>query len=432
MMKQLVQGVCGGIRWLDTKDMAQYLASRAVSEGFPASKIQRKALGAQRCSNRKGSRRRTAPPSCNTLVPSPNQLLPTEQRRLLSYDVLDCTLGSGYHAGAVLENGRPYTRVVALDCDVTATKTARGLSSKFGGERFRFYNSRMSEAKSMFGEKAFDAIIIDPGPSVSQLENPERGFLLDEESDHCFDMRYSSEFGMGALEYINSASQHTLANALRSCRILTPEQSMKLARAIRVNRPFRGSTKIFEVVQIAGNELPEEGWASQSSRRKTPMSWKFLVSLRCIVNREMDELRQTLHDSILILRDNGRAVVFTRLQWEEELLKSMVAEHPHAQLSYFIKIDCPQVQEHGHSRHTIMWVVTKVKGSSFALKNSTTLTEDKVQESSVRWMGGMFAGQTHGFPAHNFSFESMDEKEWRVKRRNEAPPEFDWDDENVR
>lgn len=455
MMKQLFQGVCGGVRWLETKNLAEYIAKRAVEDGYPSTKAQRKALSAKtplaiasNASPKAASRVRSRKPPKPTVAAasSPGLVLANslalsssgavvpraKQRRLVSFDVLDCTFGGGYHTGAVLENGRPYTRVVALDTDPDARENAKEIAREFGSDRFRFYCNRMSEIRAMFGERAFDAIMIDPGPSFTQLEDPERGFLLDSEHSHQCDMRYSCTSGVSALEYLNTVPQHTLASALSAYGLLTPQQSMKMARAIRVGRPFQGSLKLIDAVEEAGNELPEEGWLGQSSQRRFPMSWKFFTSLRGIVNNEKQELQESLRQAFLVLRDGGRLVVFTRLRWEEDLVKDAIAAHPHALLTYTESIEFDQVAEHGHSRHTKMWVSTRVKESAFVLKNAAELTAEKVRESAVRWMGGMFAGQTHGFPAHNFTFEHMEAKEWRTKQRNEAPLPFDHDDEETR
>lgn len=472
MSKQLLQGVCGGLRWLDAKNLAEYMAKRAIEDGFPSTKKQQKALSAQPLSRsipkvRKSRLQRKAtrlPPvdsaapnlstnasgfsssirtraDADAIVPSLSDAVVsspspagelvtvTKQKRLVSYDVLDCTFGTGFHTGVVLENGKPYTRVVAMDCDLDTTTSAREIVEEFGSHRFRFYARPMSEAKGMFGERAFDAVIIDPGPSLTQLENPERGFLLDDESDHSLDMRYGPNHGLGALEYLNTVPQNALSAALASYELLTPEQSMKLARAVRKGRPFAASRRVLEVVEEAGNDLPEEGWMAQDSRRKAPMSWKFVTSLRCIVNNERYELSEALQNALLLLRDDGRLVAFSRLPWEEKLISSTIEQHPHALLSYSEAVAIDDVQEHGHSRHTKLWVATRTKQSSYLLKNSSSLTEDTVKESAMRWMGGLFAGQTHGFPAHNFTFENKDTKDRKIDRSNRSPLPFDWDDD---
>lgn len=465
MPKQLLQGVCGGLRWLESKSLAEFLAKRAIEEGFPCTKKQQRIFDARPPSSRPALRKSRLHQKCparrsggdvqrtegsleaprttgasDALVSSGaalalnssafDALVPLAKRkRLVSYDVLDCTFGSGFHTGVVLENGRPYTRVVAMDCDVEATVSAREIVDEFGADRFRFYARPMSEAKAMFGERSFDAVMIDPGPSLTQLENPERGFLLDDESDHALDMRYGPTHGLGALEYLNTVPQHALSGALASYELLTPQQSMKLARAIRQRRPFDGAQRVLEAVEEAGNELPEEGWGTQGSRRKTSMSWNFMTSLRCIVNHERHELSEALQNALLLLRTDGRLAVFSRLPWEEKLISTTISQHPHALLSYSEAIPIEDVQEHGHSRHTKMWIVTRTQSSSYVLKNSQTLTEEAVQESSTRWMSGLFAGQTFGFPANNFTFENKDGKDWAAVRRNKNSPPFDSDDD---
>ncbi|CAG9574354.1 S-adenosyl-methyltransferase mraW-like protein [Leishmania major strain Friedlin] len=465
MPKQLLQSVCGGLRWLESKSLAEFLAKRAIEEGFPCTKKQQRIFDARPPSSRPALRKSRLHKKCparrsggdvqrtegsleaprttgasGALVSSGaalalnssafDALVPLAKRkRLVSYDVLDCTFGSGFHTGVVLENGRPYTRVVAMDCDVEATVSAREIVDEFGADRFRFYARPMSEAKAMFGERSFDAVMIDPGPSSTQLENPERGFLLNDESDHALDMRYGPTHGLGALEYLNTVPQHALSGALASYELLTPQQSMKLARAIRQRRPFDGAQRVLEAVEEAGNELPEEGWGTQGSRRKTSMSWNFMTSLRCIVNHERHELSEALQNALLLLRTDGRLVVFSRLPWEEKLISTTISQHPHALLSYSEAIPIEDVQEHGHSRHTKMWIVTRTQGSSYVLKNSQTLTGEAVQESSMRWMSGLFAGQTFGFPANNFTFENKDGKDWAAVRRNKNSPPFDSDDD---
>ncbi|KEG09409.1 putative S-adenosyl-methyltransferase mraW-like protein [Trypanosoma grayi] len=435
MMKPLFQGVCGGLRWHDVKALAEHLATRAVEEGYPSTLDIRRALDVKKASlqkrrlvkkdMRKHAAALSLTSSHNALtVTGDLELRVTKQKRLVSYDVLDCTLGGGYHTGAVLENGSPYTRVVAIDCDRGASHVARGLADEFGGDRFRFFCRIMSESKSMFGERSFDAVMIDAGPSDTQLEDPERGFLLDDDA-HSLDMRYGRQVGLGALAYLNSVPQHALARALCAYGILTPQQAMKMAREVRQRRPFASARDVLACVETAGDMLPDDGWRTQQSRRKTPMSWKFLTSVRCIVNNEKYELQQAIENALLLLRDNGRLVVFSRLLWEEHLIRSILESHPHALLCYSETVPAEEIGAYGFMRHTKMWVATRIAMSSYVLKNTTSLTEEKLQESSLRWLSGMHAGQTHGFPANNFTFEDIEHDERRQQEINSQLPPLD-------
>lgn len=457
MMKQLVQGVCGGLRWLEAKELAEFIIKKATNEGYygkgnkkRGSALSRKKSAStgvlpgdgfgnrgnlsKKLSKRTGDGEQsnsTALDHFRGVATLPvDALIPIKRERLVQYDVLDCTLGGGYHSGAVLENGAPYTRVVALDCDPDMAKTAKDLAREFGSQRIRFFNSKMSHIKSMFGEKSFDAVMIDSGPSNEQLEDPTRGFLLQEENDHRLDMRYGPDTGLDALHYLNTVPQKTLASSLAEYKLLTPEQSMKFSRIIRKHRPFRGSIDFFDRIEFVETDTPLDSWASQSSRRKAPMPWEFLTSLRCLINDEKRELREGVEQALLVLRDNGRLVVFTRLAWEEELVQGIIQGHPHGILVYSEEVGRDDVGKYGHSRHTKMWVAQKVKGSAFVTKNSIAkVREEEVKESQLRWMTGLYAGQTHGFPANHITFENLEPEERATLKRNAQPPPFDYDED---
>lgn len=432
MMKQLFQAACGGLRWLEMKEMAEYIVERAASEGYQRKKVE-KTFPKRQKRFPELTKGPMELPSSTKGVELFKGIARVEERRkpkrrLVTYDVLDCTLGGGYHTGAVLENGAPYTRVVALDCDPEAADIGRNLSEEFGANRIRFFCAKMSETLSMFGEKSFDAVIIDPGPSLSQLENPARGFLLNEESEHSLDMRYGPEFGTSGLAFLNTVPQRSLALSLQEYRLLTPEQAEKFARLIRKNRPFNGSIDLFNCIEGVGTDEALESWVNQASIRKRTMPWEFITSLRCIINDERAELTAALQHAMLLLRENGRLVVFSYLPWEEELINRTIQEHPHCVLSYSEGINLEDVNKYGHSRHTKMWVGSRIKGSSFPLKNSgDRVSEEEVAKSQLIWMTGLYGGQTHGFPANNFTFENLEAKEKSILIKNSMSPPFDGD-----
>eukprot|EP00796_Vickermania_ingenoplastis_P009806 gene9806-6882_t len=437
MMKQLFQGVCGGLRWLDTKQLAEYLTKKAMEDGYNPSRPPLRAGKVRR--SRKGEKKTTAIVSPSTDldlfrgITSATPNLSRKKQRLVSYDVLDCTLGGGYHAGAILENGSPFTRVVALDCDPDTAETARDLAHEFGGSRLRFFCSKMSSILSMFGERSFDAVMIDPGPSVQQLEDPVRGFLLQDDNDHSLDMRYGPQFGMPALSYLNSTSQRALGLDLAKYKLLTPEQCLKFGRIIRKARPFTGSLDFLSRIDGLDSDEPLDSWTLKGTFRKAPMPWEFITSLRSVINDEYTELKETLQQALLVVRDAGRVVVFSRYPWEAELIELTINEHPHAVIAYSETIDSDNVKKYGHTRHTKMWVAQRVKGSAFLLKNAVQpIEEGKIQESQLRWMTGLYGSQTHGFPAHNLTFENLDAREQNILKRNSEAPPFDYDDDELR
>lgn len=453
MMKFLVQAVCGGRRWDEAKQLGEHIAARAVADGMvEVGNRSRHALGLSSASQAspKMHLRKCATPARKRLTAKqmktmgedamaaassnaiavqqqPTALaMPERPKRIVVYDVLDCTLGGGLHTGAVLFNGKPYTRVVALDCDYAVLPIAKELEQEFGPHRFRYYGNKMSEAQSMFGEDSFDAVMIDPGPTDTQLEDPRRGFQLDSEHDGPLDMRYGPQMRQGALDYLNCCSQSELSDALSRYGLLTVEQSAKVARSIGARRPFRSSRDVIAAVSFAGEGIPDEGWRCQASRRKLPMSMKFFFSVRGIVNSEYHELREGLAAALLVLRDGGRLTVTTRLQWEECVVADFVKNHPFALLLYCEEVPMDEVTESGHIRHTKLWAIGKTKKSAFVTKN-INITSEEVEQSASEWVLGAVGGQRKGFPAQNFAFKGLDRAEKRAKKNMSKGVPFDHD-----
>lgn len=431
MMKPLVQAVCGGLRWIEVKELAEYMAKRAINSGIYLPRCNE-----QNNKKRRSSRKKHGKTWSENAIQLDKACIPSfigkyhKRERLVTYDVLDCTLGGGYHSGAILQNGKPYTRIVSIDCDPEASTVARDLSHQFGSHRIRFYQSKMSEIKSMFGEKSFDAVMIDPGPSVQQLEDPIRGFLLTDENDHSFDMRYAQKFGISALSYLNSVPQKALVLALMEYKLLTPEQASKFGRIIRKCRPFKGSLDLLERIDSLEPDVVSDTWSLQSSHRKALMSWEFLTSIRCIINNEKIELLEAIQQAFLLLRENGRLVIFSRLPWEEDIIRRSIDEHPNGIFTYSEVVESSEILKYGHSRHTKMWVAHRTKNSAFVTKNRVKSFEDEeIKQSHMRWMTELYASQTHGFPANNFTFENFEPGEKNTLRRNMQPPPFDFDDE---
>lgn len=455
MLSHVVQGALGGRRWEDARRLAEHLTEKAIVEEMTsATRSTRRAFGVRHLpSAAKASEKRSKLPSPsstksaaasksngktkvvkkaqseNALVvsqASSSDALVAAPKRLVRFDVLDCTFGTGGHSEGILQAGAPYARVVAMDCDYATARIAEETVSRFGPERFRFFCNRMSESLSMFGEDAFDAVIVDPGPTETQVMDPRRGFLVDDENSHPMDMRYGPQLKMGALEYLNTCSRSELREALARYSLLSSDQAARIARFIAHRRPFYGSHDVVAAVSSPGEEFSEDVWQCQATLKKMPLPNKFLLSLRGIVNNEWYELKTALENGLLLLRNGGRLVVLTYLKWEEALVNELHLHHPHALLLYQEDIDVDEVKSTGASRHTKLWVLCKTNTSAFVVKN-INITEEEVQDSALHWVLGAGGGQTRGFPAQNFTFKHQSAKERRIAKANREAPPFDKD-----
>jgi 16S rRNA (cytosine1402-N4)-methyltransferase len=92
---------------------------------------------------------------------------------------LDCTLGGGGHAAALLDAGMDVT---GIDRDPAAiAEASRRLQPAIADGRFHAIRGNYADAESLLaGSVRFDAILLDLGVSSHQLDDPARGFSFRE------------------------------------------------------------------------------------------------------------------------------------------------------------------------------------------------------------------------------------------------------------
>ena len=126
--------------------------------------------------------------------------------------VLDLTFGSGTTAGKLL-SASEQIRVIGVDCDPQCADTMWRMKCDYG-DRFRSYISKWSGLPSLLqgdGEREqCDGVLIELGPSRTQLEDRSRGF--DYSQDGRLDLRYdgSEEGGVDAAKLIKLADVDNL------------------------------------------------------------------------------------------------------------------------------------------------------------------------------------------------------------------------------
>src|SRR5712671_2766455 len=94
---------------------------------------------------------------------------------------VDCTLGGGGHAQAILERVQPGGRLIGLDVDpLELPRTeARLRAAGFGADTFIARHGSFAGLPQVLaaeGLAAADLILADLGVSSMQLDNPDRGF----------------------------------------------------------------------------------------------------------------------------------------------------------------------------------------------------------------------------------------------------------------
>ena len=94
---------------------------------------------------------------------------------------VDCTLGGGGHAHAILDRVLPGGRLLGLDVDPTELPRteARLRAAGYGPQAFVAHRSNFAglpQVLAAAGLAAADLVLADLGVSSMQLDNPDRGF----------------------------------------------------------------------------------------------------------------------------------------------------------------------------------------------------------------------------------------------------------------
>ena len=135
---------------------------------------------------------------------------------------VDCTLGGGGHARAILERVQPGGRLIGLDVDpLELPRTeARLRADGFGPETFVAHHSNFAGLPQVLaaeGLAAADLILADLGVSSMQLDNPDRGFSY--KGVGPLDMRMNPTRGESATQMLARVSEaHAGAHAPRTLR----------------------------------------------------------------------------------------------------------------------------------------------------------------------------------------------------------------------
>jgi 16S rRNA (cytosine1402-N4)-methyltransferase len=235
---------------------------------------------------------------------------------------VDCTVGLGGHAAALLERASG-ARLVGVDRDPEALALAAARLAPFAG-RVRLVEGNFHDFDAVVagfsGEPGWGpplaGVYADLGVSSLQLDSPERGFSFRREGP--LDMRMGGG-GLTAAEVVNRYPEADLERTFREYG--EERQARRLARAI-VEARRRGriatTTELAELIRRAKGL--EERPGSFREGRVDPATRVF-QALRIEVNRELAGLGDFLARAVGALARDGRLVVISYHSLEDRIVK---------------------------------------------------------------------------------------------------------------
>ncbi len=225
---------------------------------------------------------------------------------------IDCTLGGGGHALAILEHSSPGGQLLGIDADPEAIKAA--------GARLKDYTSSILLVNENFANLQANCIkydffpvhgiLFDLGLSSLQLNGNGRGFSF--QHDAPLDMRISPSQEVTAADIINTSSEAELAHLIRTYG--EEGYSHQIVRRIMSERPIRSTLHLTRTIERAIGRR----------RSRIHPATKTFQALRIAVNHELEHLETALRQAIDLLGCGGRLVVISYHSLEDRIVKQFM------------------------------------------------------------------------------------------------------------
>lgn len=222
--------------------------------------------------------------------------------------ILDCTLGGGGHARALLEAG---ACVVGFDQDPAAILHASRQLACYG-ERFRSVAASFGDLGAVLdrlGISKVDGALMDLGVSSHQLDTPSRGFSFQAEGP--LDMRMNPNAAVTARALVNTASVEQLERIFREFG--EEPQARRIASRLVRDRAVHSIDTTLDLARSVESVVPRRGKAHPATR--------VFQALRIAVNRELEVLSRGLELLSQRLFAGGRLAVITFHSLEDRIVK---------------------------------------------------------------------------------------------------------------
>jgi 16S rRNA (cytosine1402-N4)-methyltransferase len=229
---------------------------------------------------------------------------------------VDCTLGGGGHAEAVLRTVSGKGKLVGFDRDPDAIRAAGERLGVFG-ESVVLVPRNFSEVGNrlrLLNINEVDGFLLDLGVSSHQLDDPGRGFSFQQEG--ALDLRMDAGSGMSAREVVNDYAEEDLK------------------RIFKEYGEERHAGRIAWRIAKMREEKPIETTADLAAVVRRAVGGRFILktlarvfqAIRIEVNGELDNLRAFLGDAVPLLAPVGRIVVISYNSLEDRIVKNWIRE----------------------------------------------------------------------------------------------------------
>jgi 16S rRNA (cytosine1402-N4)-methyltransferase len=225
---------------------------------------------------------------------------------------VDCTLGNGGHAEAILEKILPGGQLLGIDADPDAIEIAKHRLAYYTQDTV-LVNDNFSNIEMICKENRFlpvQGILFDLGLSSAQLDNSERGFSFQQYGP--LDMRFDPAQEITAADVVNTFPEEELAEIIKNYG--EERYSKRIARYIINSRPINSTSQLVDTIKEA----------TGGYRSKLHPATRTFMALRIYVNRELENLSAALKQTLNCLDRGGKLVIISYHSLEDRIVKQFM------------------------------------------------------------------------------------------------------------
>lgn len=235
---------------------------------------------------------------------------------------IDATFGRGGHSREILKRLGPEGKLHAFDKDPDAIKSVD--SDFIQDDRFEIIQGSFAMLMQHVEQRGLKAkiagILFDFGVSSPQLDDAERGFSF--RFDAPLDMRMNPEEGLSVAEWLSKAGETEIANVIYEYG--EERASRRVAKTIvntRAESPIETTTQLAELVRKA---VPFK--RSRGKGKDIHPATKTFQALRIFINRELDDIKEVLPQTIDALCPGGRLAAISFHSLEDRIVKRFIRD----------------------------------------------------------------------------------------------------------
>lgn len=238
--------------------------------------------------------------------------------------VVDCTVGVGGHATAILSALQAEGRYIGFDVDATAL--AELPSSIKDDARVTLINANFKNIQTELASRDITptALVADLGWRSEQFEEGKRGFSFN--ADEPLQMTYGNpeDYEFTAADIVNEWAEESIADIIYGYG--EERAARAIAAAIVTAREEQEIKTAKALADIVTSAVP----AFRRRGRIHPATQTF-QALRIAVNDELGVLKTLLEDGFAVLAPQGRMAIITFHSLEDRIVKHTFKQLTHDQ-----------------------------------------------------------------------------------------------------